>query len=346
MDAARRTPVGTASAETSSSTLCCRRAAAACAVRLRVALFVAVVRGTRACLDTDCYFCTDLYGYGCHYYGIYPNWCDSDNGDDYDFTAGDMCCACGGGFTPSMSPTLEAAEIDAYNGITVYVADADEDYCYRVVIGGRVTQRDFSSWYVCNEAFYENDLGGIFGWEIDLGAHTSTSTTRRLSAAGRGARRSAPIALDPELRIAVAPSATVTETSTCVYSITTGPCRAADAEPDDHARADAVALLPNLTDVWYPGVSLYQGDAIVSNSAEYTLLMQSDGNLVLSSCENQTGGEAVESGHVEGSPTWATDAGEATYTKLEESGDLVTYKNTGYGLRLISSPRGVRARAI
>jgi hypothetical protein len=60
------------------------------------------------CTGDDC-ICTDTTngaldsgGDGCEYYELYPSSCFTGTYDDFDFTASDMCCACGGGFSASI----------------------------------------------------------------------------------------------------------------------------------------------------------------------------------------------------------------------------------------------------
>ena len=52
------------------------------------------------CLDTN-NGATDSWWSGCDYYADYPSSCNTGTFDDDDFTASTMCCACGGGDTPT-----------------------------------------------------------------------------------------------------------------------------------------------------------------------------------------------------------------------------------------------------
>jgi hypothetical protein len=64
-----------------------------------------------ACVDTDDGAAND-WGNGCNWYAENPEVLCSLNNDDTDFTALDMCCACGGGEDQVTTPAPEVCEDD------------------------------------------------------------------------------------------------------------------------------------------------------------------------------------------------------------------------------------------
>ena len=53
--------------------------------------------GAETCDDSMYDGRTDSYGLSCSYFETYPSYCTDSLTTDSDFTASEMCCACGGG---------------------------------------------------------------------------------------------------------------------------------------------------------------------------------------------------------------------------------------------------------
>jgi hypothetical protein len=86
----------------------------------------------------------DSGGDGCEYYELFPSSCFTGTYDDFDFTASDMCCACGGGdevIIPAQSRVLESGKNNADSKYSTWDVDYDPDsgdYKLRIVNGRAV----------------------------------------------------------------------------------------------------------------------------------------------------------------------------------------------------------------
>jgi hypothetical protein len=111
--------------------------------------------------------------------------------------------------------------------------------------------------------------------------------------------------------IKIDPTATITPPST------TKEYKGTDAFwlPFSNSKRAALKVPARLvTDVLYPGQSLYQGDYLVSANGDYTLFMQHDGNLVLYDYY--------------GTPIWATNTccnSAINRVTMQSDGNLVLY---------------------